>query len=79
MSIFYFHRPTYQNKNRIFIGINDTEMKYRIGHKPILVGNKIQLKRHFYEIKEDIDIVEKPDFAKIDINDRDILEFYNII
>ena len=78
MTIFYFNRPNTNDPRRIFIGINDTNKNYRIGHRTVSIGNKIRLRCHFYEINEVIEIINDPDFSLINDTDKEILRFYKI-
>ena len=79
MTIFLF---TFEHKNnqRIFIGIDNGYKKYKYGSKPFIYKVrgviKYKLVPHFYEIVENIKIVDNPDFSKME--DKDIY-FYNKI
>ena len=72
MVFFYFRRP-HLNKTRIFIGIDLGEKKYRIGHKIEYKNHKFQMIKHFYEINENINIIDNPDYKLIDNKDLIIL------
>jgi hypothetical protein len=77
MKIIYFLRPNI-NPHRIFIGITYCDKMYRIGFKTRIYNNKLRMIRHYYEINEEINIIDTPDMSLIDKKDLSYINFLNI-
>lgn len=74
MTLVYFTRPSI-NTRRIFIGITDNTKIYRIGYKTVPTNTYIKLVRHYYEVTEEINIIDSPDMSLIDKKDIDFINY----
>ena len=80
MILIYFKRPEL-NQRRIFIGFRFNEKIFRIGYKIVFnkLKNKMEMIRHYYEVNENINIIENPNINLIDKRDLEYLKYFNYI